>query len=113
MSINVDILTRSVVCAMYICHYDSVAPSVGVERLAGMSLHDPVRIDITQPSLHDTGHVTEPEQCSDNGVKKDSVPANFAVPESLQHEFVVVPHKLRLVSLAAFILSKSQVYILY
>ncbi|KAI0239199.1 putative ATP-dependent RNA helicase DDX31 [Lamellibrachia satsuma] len=30
------------------------------------------------------------------------------MPESLLHEFVVVPHKLRLVTLAAFILSKSQ-----
>ena len=90
-----------------------MAPSAGVERLAGMSLHDPVRIDITQPSSHGTGHVTEPEHCSDNGVKKDSVSANFAVPETLQHQFVVVPHKLRLVSLAAFILSKSQVYIMF
>ncbi|KAK2190355.1 hypothetical protein NP493_83g04057 [Ridgeia piscesae] len=86
----------------------SATLSAGVERLAGMSLHDPVRIDITQPLSHDTGHVTEPEHCSDNGVNKDSVSANFAVPETLQHQFVVVPHKLRLVSLAAFILSKSQ-----
>lgn len=86
----------------------SATLSAGVERLAGMSLHDPVRIDITQPSSHDTGHVMQPECCSVSEVKKDGASANFAVPETLQHEFVVVPHKLRLVTLAAFILRKSQ-----
>ena len=69
-----------------------------------MSLHDPVRIDITQPS-HDVGHVTP----TNGDVKTDVESTNFAMPESLLHEFVVVPHKLRLVTLAAFILSKSQV----
>ena len=86
-----------------------MAHSAGVERLAGMSLHDPVRIDITQPSSRDVGHVTQPEQCSDSDVKQNASSTNFAMPESLLHEFVVVPHKLRLVTLAAFILSKSQV----
>ena len=76
--------------------------------MAGMSLHDPVRIDITQPS-HDVGHVTPAERHADGDVKTDVEPTNFAMPESLLHEFVVVPHKLRLVTLAAFILSKSQV----
>lgn len=75
-----------------------------------MSLHEPVRIDITQPSSHDVGRMTQLEQCSDNDVK-DLASGNFAVPETLQHEFVVVPHKLRLVTLAAFILSKSQVFL--
>ena len=69
-----------------------------------MSLHDPVRIDITQPS-RDVGHVTP----ANGDVKTDVESTNFAMPESLLHEFVVVPHKLRLVTLAAFILSKSQV----
>ena len=33
----------------------------------------------------------------------------FATPDGLKHQFVVVPHKLRLVTLAAFLLSKTKV----
>ena len=62
-----------------------------------MSLKDPVRINIAgdKPNSEKVGKCASVEQ--------------FAVPEGLQHFFVVVPSKLRLATLAAFILWKCKV----
>jgi len=67
----------------------------GVERLAGMSLHSPVKIDMSSES---------------SSKKSDElISMKIAIPESLRHHCVIVPSKLRLVSLAAFILWKCKV----
>ncbi|KAM5298547.1 ATP-dependent DNA helicase DDX31 [Ctenodactylus gundi] len=79
----------------------------GVTRLADISLHDPVSISVLdksrdQPNPKDTvfQEITQP-RASD---KLDS----FAVPESLEQHVTLVPSKLRLVCLAAFILQKCK-----
>ncbi|XP_048849385.1 probable ATP-dependent RNA helicase DDX31 [Brienomyrus brachyistius] len=68
----------------------------GVTRLVGISLKDPVSI-----------HACEaPEQ---SGAEASAMlPDSFAVPEKLQQHMVLVPSKLRLVCLAAFILAKCR-----
>ena len=64
----------------------------GVDRLAGITLNNPVHIDISQSNDHapsdDT--FTEPKN-------------NFTLPQNLRQHFVITPPKLRLVTLAAFI----------
>ena len=89
---------------------------VGVERLAGMSLQNPVRVDITQgtskskspsPQPKHTKSTPQSAPAGDTGCGEfgDSV----AMPENLQHHYMVVPQKLRLVTLAAFLLWKCKV----
>ena len=83
--------------------------SLGVERLAGMSLHSPVKVDMSGQAN------TKTTSASLTKVKKPSTafPSSegevFAVPESLRHHVVVVPHKLKLVTLAAFLLMHCKV----
>ncbi|XP_043354737.1 probable ATP-dependent RNA helicase DDX31 isoform X2 [Dermochelys coriacea] len=75
----------------------------GVTRLADISLHDPVSIAI----VDETWDRTTPEQeamCS----PARTVEEGFAIPEKLKQHVVVVPSKLRLVTLAAFILGKCK-----
>ncbi|VDI69202.1 ATP-dependent RNA helicase DDX31/DBP7 [Mytilus galloprovincialis] len=78
----------------------------GVERLAGITLDDPVHVDISQSDL--------PKQSPDTGSKgnlgskentesKDSTESKFTLPQNLKQHFVITPPKLRLVTLAAFI----------
>ena len=62
-----------------------------------MSLNDPVRINIAGDNTNNK-----------NDGKCASV-EQFAVPEGLQHFFVVVPSKLRLATLTSFILWKCKV----
>nr|XP_028571926.1 probable ATP-dependent RNA helicase DDX31 isoform X1 [Podarcis muralis] len=79
----------------------------GVSRLADISLHDPVCISIAEGSLG--SNTSKAEACAkeDAGVASVSLEQRgFAVPENLQQNVVVVPSKLRLVTLAAFILGK-------
>ncbi len=94
----------AVICELVIsavmCH---IFCGTGVERLAGMSLSNPEKI-----------HITE------DGSSKGSCPARtspsdeqFAVPDGLQHHFVVVPSKLRLTTLTSFILWKCKVVIVF
>ena len=67
----------------------------GVERLAGMSLSSPVKIDMS---------------ADQSSSKRDElITDKIAVPENLKHHCVIVPSKLRLVTLAAFILWKCKV----
>ena len=62
-----------------------------------MSLNDPVRINIAG------------DNTNNNKIDKCASVEQFAVPEGLQHFFVVVPSKLRLATLTAFILWKCKV----
>ncbi|XP_008974232.1 probable ATP-dependent RNA helicase DDX31 isoform X5 [Pan paniscus] len=79
----------------------------GVTRLADISLHDPVSISVLDKS-HDQLNPKDKavqEVCPPPaGDELDS----FAIPESLKQHVTVVPSKLRLVCLAAFILQKCK-----
>lgn len=74
-------------------------------RLADVCLNDPVSIHVSGASCSDlttTSAVTrDPEAASQS--------ESFAVPEALKQFVVVVPSKVRLVCLAAFILDKCKV----
>ncbi|KAM9206863.1 ATP-dependent DNA helicase DDX31 isoform 2-T2 [Dugong dugon] len=79
----------------------------GVTWLADISLHNPISISVLDES-HDqcnpkekAAHEVCQPQASD---KLDS----FAIPESLDQHVTLVPNKLRLVCLAAFILQKCK-----
>lgn len=66
----------------------SATLSPQVERLAGLTLNDPVRLDAA-----DDGHTDK----------------QLVIPQSLAQHYIVTPAKLRLVTLAAFIYWKCQV----
>ncbi|OBS81628.1 hypothetical protein A6R68_20175 [Neotoma lepida] len=70
----------------------------GVTRLADISLHNPVSISV----LDKIWDQPNPKEVA--GTQLDS----FAIPESLDQHVVLVPSKLRLVCLAAFILQKCK-----
>uniref|UniRef100_A0AAY4ELF6 ATP-dependent RNA helicase n=1 Tax=Denticeps clupeoides TaxID=299321 RepID=A0AAY4ELF6_9TELE len=77
----------------------------GLSRLASISMKDPVSIqvsEIPEESRATLSKITVAK--AEDGQQADS----FAVPENLQQHAVVVPSKLRLVCLAAFILSKCK-----
>ncbi|XP_060056432.1 probable ATP-dependent RNA helicase DDX31 isoform X2 [Erinaceus europaeus] len=78
----------------------------GVARLADISLHNPVNISV----LDECHNQSNPKG---KGVMEAFPHTNnemdgFAIPESLEQYVTLVPSKLRLVSLAAFILQKCQ-----
>ncbi|MBZ3888241.1 putative ATP-dependent RNA helicase DDX31, partial [Sciurus carolinensis] len=84
----------------------SATLSEGVTRLADISLHSPVSISVLDKS-HDQsdprGQVSQevtPQAADKLG--------SFAIPESLDQHVVLVPSKLRLVCLAAFLLQKGK-----
>lgn len=80
----------------------------GVTRLADISLHNPVSISVVDRS-HDQsipkGRAAQDPGPPQTGSRLDS----FAIPESLEQHVTLVPSKLRLVCLAAFILQKCKV----
>lgn len=67
-----------------------------LSRLTSISMNDPVYIQILEPSLSSQ---SPPSQQADS----------YAMPDRLQQYMVVVPSKLRLVCLAAFILARCKV----
>ncbi|XP_051691319.2 ATP-dependent DNA helicase DDX31 [Oryctolagus cuniculus] len=79
----------------------------GVTRLADISLHNPVSVSVLDESR---------DQCNPEGKAVQEVgppqpgsrPDGFAIPESLDQHVTLVPSKLRLVCLAAFILQKCK-----
>ncbi|TKC46176.1 hypothetical protein EI555_017733, partial [Monodon monoceros] len=78
----------------------------GVTWLADISLHDPVSISVLDES-HDQSNPKSkaiPEASPQASDELDS----FAIPASLEQYVTVVPSKLRLVSLAGFILQKCK-----
>ncbi|XP_050010875.1 ATP-dependent DNA helicase DDX31 [Alexandromys fortis] len=70
----------------------------GVTQLADISLHNPVSISVLD-KIWD-----QPNPKEDISTQLDS----FAIPESLDQHVVLVPSKLRLVCLAAFIMQKCK-----
>ncbi len=79
-----------------------------------MTLTNPAKIDLSSDlplSPHSVGHVTCPTVTKGNTADRSEgrLAENFAVPENLVHHYVVVPSKLRLVTLAAFVLWKCKV----
>ncbi|XP_077003470.1 ATP-dependent DNA helicase DDX31 [Tamandua tetradactyla] len=79
----------------------------GVTRLADISLHNPVSISVLDES-HDQskpkGKAIHEVSHPQTSIKLNS----FAIPEGLDQYVTLVPSKLRLVSLAAFILQKCK-----
>ncbi|XP_069940807.1 ATP-dependent DNA helicase DDX31-like [Cherax quadricarinatus] len=71
----------------------SATLSAGVEKLAGMSLLSPEVIDISHDGEEKSKQLTSEA---------------LATPANLSHHYVMIPAKLRLVTLAAFILSKCK-----
>uniref|UniRef100_A0A8C7EUA4 ATP-dependent RNA helicase n=1 Tax=Neovison vison TaxID=452646 RepID=A0A8C7EUA4_NEOVI len=79
----------------------------GVTRLADISLLNPVRISV----LDEHRGQSEPQGgavLEASPLPAGSEPDSFAIPESLHQHVALVPSKLRLVSLAAFILQKCK-----
>ncbi|NXF09605.1 DDX31 helicase, partial [Smithornis capensis] len=79
----------------------------GVTRLADISLNDPVSISIAdeiQKVLKPASQKGGADSSSLNCMEQE----NFAVPEKLKQYVMIVPCKLRLVTLAAFILEKCK-----
>ncbi len=68
----------------------SATLSAGVEKLAGLTLNEPERVNMSD----------EPDAQSNQ---------SLVIPSNLKQSYIVVPAKLRLVSLAAFILWKCTV----
>ncbi|KAJ6652238.1 hypothetical protein lerEdw1_012962 [Lerista edwardsae] len=81
----------------------------GVSRLASISLHDPVCVSLVEePWSADALEANTGTQEAVGIPPASTEQAGFAVPETLQQHFLVVPNKLRLVTLAAFILEKCR-----
>uniref|UniRef100_A0ACB8F0B1 ATPdependent RNA helicase n=1 Tax=Sphaerodactylus townsendi TaxID=933632 RepID=A0ACB8F0B1_9SAUR len=78
----------------------------GVVRLADISLHDPVCISIVEELGASRAPKASVEIVGATPASKES--DGFAVPEQLQQHVTVVPSKLRLVTLATFILEKCK-----
>ncbi|XP_069626907.1 ATP-dependent DNA helicase DDX31 isoform X3 [Haliaeetus albicilla] len=79
----------------------------GVTRLADISLNDPISISIAdeiQKALKPASQTGRQASSSSNHMDQE----NFAVPEKLKQYVMMVPSKLRLVTLAAFILEKCK-----
>ncbi|XP_075938632.1 ATP-dependent DNA helicase DDX31 [Anarhichas minor] len=76
----------------------------GVTRLADVCLNDPVDIQVSCPASSDL--TTTSPASSDPSAAGQS--ESFALPEALKQYVVVVPSKIRLVCLAAFILDKCK-----
>ncbi|KAJ8413871.1 hypothetical protein AAFF_G00064690 [Aldrovandia affinis] len=76
-----------------------------VSRLAGISLKEPVMIQVSEnPREHPATAGVTPDPTEVTPTLTD----RFTVPEKLQQHVVVVPSKLRLVCLASFILAKCK-----
>ncbi|CAJ1069558.1 probable ATP-dependent RNA helicase DDX31 [Xyrichtys novacula] len=73
----------------------------GVTRLADICLNNPVSIHISGPASSD---LTAPSSDLSTASQSES----FAMPEALKQFVVMVPSKIRLVCLAAFILDKCK-----
>ncbi|XP_030647617.1 probable ATP-dependent RNA helicase DDX31 [Chanos chanos] len=75
----------------------------GLSRLAAISMKDPVSIQVSENS-------EEPEETVESTPQtaNQSLTSSYAVPEGLHQHVVVVPSKLRLVCLSAFILARCK-----
>lgn len=81
----------------------------GVEKLAGMSLVSPLRIDASQEETTDgVNRSSEIQNISSGNVNHEEC-LSFSVPEKLKQLFLVTPCKLRLVCLIGLIADKCVV----
>ncbi|NXJ78019.1 DDX31 helicase, partial [Trogon melanurus] len=78
----------------------------GVTRLADISLNDPISISIADEIHKMLKPASQDRQTSSSSNCMDQ--ENFAVPEKLKQYVMMVPSKLKLVTLAAFILEKCK-----
>ncbi|XP_077163150.1 ATP-dependent DNA helicase DDX31 isoform X2 [Paroedura picta] len=79
----------------------------GVARLADISLQDPVHVTVVEEVGDSCAREAKGSPTGAVGTLPASMQCDsFAVPEKLQQYVAVVPSKLRLVTLAAFILGK-------
>ena len=84
----------------------SATLSDGVEKLAGMSLVNPLRIDASQEETTDGVTRNSDTENISTGNENSERCDTFSVPEKLKQLFLVTPCKLRLVSLIGFIADK-------
>uniref|UniRef100_A0AAR2JSY0 ATP-dependent RNA helicase n=1 Tax=Pygocentrus nattereri TaxID=42514 RepID=A0AAR2JSY0_PYGNA len=75
----------------------------GLSRLASISMTDPVYIQVSDVD----GSLKAAEPTPQTALQPD-LTDSYAIPDKLQQHMVVVPSKLRLVCLAAFILAKCK-----
>lgn len=88
-----------------------------MERLAGIALTNPTFIDVAKdeavvlPSTKDqSNYIPEEELLSTKPpTVAEEEDFNFTIPDTLEQYYMIVPSKLRLVTLFALILSKSTV----
>ncbi|XP_043844754.1 probable ATP-dependent RNA helicase DDX31 isoform X3 [Dromiciops gliroides] len=79
----------------------------GVTRLADISLHNPISISVSDETCDQ--HIRGCRATREVGhLQASSEPDSFAVPEKLQQHVTLVPSKLKLVTLAAFILGRCE-----
>ncbi|XP_068925396.1 ATP-dependent DNA helicase DDX31 isoform X2 [Petaurus breviceps papuanus] len=79
----------------------------GVTRLADISLHNPVSISVSDEACDQ--HIKGCKAAREASLLQTSAePDSFAVPEKLQQHVALVPSKLKLVTLAAFILGRCE-----
>lgn len=84
----------------------SATLSAGVERLAGIALKDHEMVDSS--SINTDDKPQHAKASSRKQIESNLQDLEFALPEKLKQHFVLVPCKLRLVTLAAFILWKCK-----
>jgi len=81
----------------------------GVQRLAGQTLQHPIVIKGSDVSANDEDAVPDPHALKKSGKDQDvaapssSAPAKFTPPAQLAQKYMIVPLKLRLVSLVALL----------
>ncbi|XP_048415052.1 probable ATP-dependent RNA helicase DDX31 [Stegostoma tigrinum] len=78
----------------------------GVNRLAGISLKEPTNIYITETRQSKPVFATKGMKTKQENTEEDL--GCFSIPEQLQQFIVMVPSKLRLVTLSAFVLQKCK-----
>ncbi|XP_051893035.1 probable ATP-dependent RNA helicase DDX31 [Pristis pectinata] len=79
----------------------------GVNRLAGISLKEPVNINVTETDQSKPAFAIKKLSTEQGNINKDS--NRYSIPEKLQQFMVLVPSKLRLVTLSAFILQEFKI----
>uniref|UniRef100_A0A8C4SB72 ATP-dependent RNA helicase n=1 Tax=Erpetoichthys calabaricus TaxID=27687 RepID=A0A8C4SB72_ERPCA len=75
----------------------------GVIKLADVSMRDPVTVQVFTKSSKHEEDTEQPQNLLSTGGSE-----SFAIPEQLKQHVVIVPSKLRLVTLAAFIMEKCK-----
>ncbi|XP_027725541.1 probable ATP-dependent RNA helicase DDX31 isoform X1 [Vombatus ursinus] len=79
----------------------------GVTRLADISLHNPVSISVSDEACDQPVKGCKAAREASH-LQASAEPDSFAVPEKLQQHVTLVPSKLKLVTLAAFILGRCE-----